>query len=505
MVSRPILSCASAQSLDEYLIHSKGFEAYELMRRAGESAFHQLMHFWPHCSTIAVFCGGGNNGGDGYVLAAAALREGVSVKLYCLAEPKSTESRQAFKSFLKHGGLTSQLSEFPNLSRFDVVVDALLGIGISRDVTGELAQLIENINTYDVPVLSLDIPSGLDADTGYVKGIAIQANATVTFISHKLGLMTGQAYDYVGSLVLETLNTEQYAKEIVKFAPQLVTVSELTTKVPHRKPDAHKVSVGQVLIVGGNSTMQGAASMAALAAYRSGAGLVSIATTSESVPFLTHTTPEIRLFDVSDRRTLLQRLKQSDVVGIGPGLGQDDWASKVWGITSTNDCKLVVDADALNLLAQKPMFRDDWILTPHPGEAARLLAVTSKEIQKNRFESAQEIAVRYGGVCVLKGVGTLIVSKRESWLCNKGNPGMATGGMGDVLTGVICALVGQGMKPDEAARAGVWIHANAGDRAAEGAGMLGTMATDLLPYLRLGINQLHPQTKGVFQQLTSSL
>ena len=501
MASRAILTRSQAQNLDRFLIRSKRIEAFELMRRAGEGAFDRLMLYWPQCSRIAVLCGSGNNGGDGYVLAAAALRQQIHVDLYQAAEPRSPESRRALQVYLELGGKTANTSELTDLARYDVVVDALLGIGLSRDVRSELALLIQKINEQDMPVLALDIPSGLDADTGHVRGIAVEANVTVTFICHKMGTLTGRAADYVGQLELETLDTDEFTQAEHPSAPQLVEPSELAAGFPHRNPDAHKVSVGQVLIVGGAKTMQGAAQMAALAAYRTGAGLVSIAAAEESGSFRIQISPEIRLFEISDADALQPLLDRAGAVGIGPGLGQDGWARQIWETVSKLDRKLVVDADALNLLAENPVRRQDWALTPHPGEAARLLGVSTKEIQGNRLEAAVQITKKYGGVCVLKGTGTLIVSKRQSWLCSRGNPGMATGGMGDVLTGVICALLGQGMGLDEAARTGVWLHAAAGDRAAQNSGMLGTMAMDLMPHLRLLLNGLHPETKGLRQRL----
>ena len=502
MASRAVLTRSQAQNLDRFLIHSKRIEAYELMRKAGERAFCWLMFYWPQCSKIAVLCGSGNNGGDGYVLAAAALRQRFHVDLYQTAEPRSPESQRALQVYLDLGGKTAQTSELTDLAQYEVVIDALLGIGLCRDIRSELALHIQKINEQDVPVLALDIPSGLDADTGDVRGIAVEANVTVTFICHKMGMLTGHACDYVGQLELETLDTDEFTQDEHPSAPQLVVPSELAAGFPHRSPDAHKVSVGQILIVGGARTMEGAALMAALAAYRAGAGLVSIATAAESGSFHILNSPEIRLFEVSDADSLSPLLKRAGAVGIGPGLGQDACARQIWETVSKTDRKLVVDADALNLLAENPVRREDWALTPHPGEAARLLGVSTKEIQGNRLEAAVQITKKYGGVCVLKGTGTLIVSERQSWLCNRGNPGMATGGMGDVLTGVICALVGQGMGLDEAARTGVWLHAAAGDRAARSSGMLGLMATDLMPHLRLLLDELHPETKGVRQRLT---
>jgi ADP-dependent NAD(P)H-hydrate dehydratase / NAD(P)H-hydrate epimerase len=242
--------------------------------------------------------------------------------------------------------------------------------------------------------------------------------------------------------------------------------------------------------VGGQPGMPGAVRLAGEAAYRAGAGLVVLATHPAHAVSIGAARPELIAYGVNDAPTFQPLLAGAHALAVGPGLGQDRWGRGLWQVVLAADKPLVVDADALNLLAAQPSSRADWVLTPHPGEAARLLGVSVADIQADRFAAAHAIAQRYGGVCVLKGSGTLISHSEPSmWLCDCGNPGLATGGSGDVLTGVIAALLAQGLAPIEAARLGVWVHASAGDRVAA-SGERGILASDLLAPLRDVINNI---------------
>ena len=490
MVPQQIHTSSQSKSLDRIVIRKFGLSGYELMRRAGEGAFGIFHHNWPQYQTIALLCGSGNNGGDGYVFAAAAVRSGIKVHVYRTSAPKSAESKRALDEYCAHGGEFNAVSGGIDFDQYDAFVDALFGIGLSRDIDGQLGEIIESVNMSGKPVMSLDIPSGLCSDTGSVRGCAVRSDITVTFISVKLGLLIGHAKDYVGALELDTLGIPPAAYDLVEAAATRVNEQELAGVVPQRKADAHKGSAGRVLIVGGNLTMQGAAMMAGRAAYRTGAGLVSIAMQTDSTAIFASSAPEIRVFDLNHAEQLLHLFNDADVVGIGPGLGQGELASELWDTAKENFPRLVVDADALNLLAKQPVKRQNWILTPHPGEAGRLLGVTTEEVQSNRFAAANEIVDQFGGVCVLKGAGTLIASASGIWLCDRGNPGMATGGMGDILTGTICALWAQGMTAEQVARTGVWLHASAGDDCSAECGEIGMIATDLLPGIRTNLNRL---------------
>ena len=439
-------------------------------------------------------CGSGNNAGDGYVFGAVALDSNVSVRLYRKSPPKTDESCKACDQYLERGGELLDLSDFDSCEPNDVIIDALFGIGLTRDIQGQYEQVVRIVNESENSVLSLDIPSGINADTGAVMGCAIKADLTVAFISAKMGLVMPQGRQNAGCLALETLNVPDEAYDKVEQAATVLDPQELKSFISPRKPDAHKGSVGRVLIVGGNATMEGAAFMAAHSAYRSGAGLVSVAMPANQGAKLITSAPEIRVFDGSDAQFTETLMNDCDVLGIGPGLGQDTWAQKIWQTALSGSARIVADADALNLLAKAPALRDDWVLTPHPGEAARLLNCSVKQVQSDRLEAARTIARRFGAVTVLKGAATLISNGKKTWICTSGNPGMATGGMGDVLTGIVCALWAQGLNALEAACTAVWLHAAAGDECAAQSGPVGMMATDLLPGVRRNLNRLMSET-----------
>ena len=266
--------------------------------------------------------------------------------------------------------------------------------------------------------------------------------------------------------------------------PLCDNLQEILERELPRKPTDSKGQFGHVLVVGGESGMSGAVRLAGEAAARSGAGLVSVATRTEHAAIISAAVPELMCHGVEGSQSLMPLLHRASVVAIGPGLGQSEWAQTLFGVLLQSHLPMVVDADALNLLAAEPITKDNWILTPHPGEAARLLEQTVDEVQSDRVAAALELQKKYGGVVVLKGAGTVVAnSDGIMGICKEGNPGMATGGMGDVLTGVIAGLLAQGVSPDQAARLGVCLHARAGDLAAQ-EGQRGLLASDLLPVLR---------------------
>ncbi len=454
------------------------------MSRAGCAAFNRLQKHWPEYRKLAVLCGRGNNGGDGYIVAACAIKAGICTQVYWMGEPTTPDAERAYNEFRESGGIVEPIREAIPFESYDVVVDGLFGSGLGRDIEGELRRVIQNANASSTPVLALDIPSGLDGDTGKVRGVALQADVTITFISTKLGLVTAEGKDYRGILELDTLQIPATAYDQVAEIATLIDTRTVAAQKLKRNASAHKGSAGRVLIIGGNNTMQGAALMAGQAACRAGAGLVSLATISGSAEMITASAPQIRGFPVNNAAALLELLETCDVAGVGPGLGQDARANEMWETVLKAQLRLVVDADALNLLARHPQRSDDWILTPHPGEAGRLLNCSTLEVQEDRMRAAAAIVERYGGICVLKGSGTIVAGGKRTWLCDRGNPGMATGGMGDVLTGVICALWAQGLTAEEAACLGVWLHACAGEDSAQAGGEIGMIATDLLSGIR---------------------
>ena len=487
-----LYSGAHTRELDRLAAAEYGIADNTLMERAGAAAFDVLRWNWPRAQRVVILCGSGNNGGDGYVVARLAKLAGLQPLVLTLAAPDRLKgAASAAYEALRKIGCAAAVFAPQHLQDCDVIVDALFGTGLAREVAGIWREAITAVNALAKPVLALDIPSGLHADTGRVLGVAVAATATVTFIALKAGIFTAQGPAYCGEIFFAGLEVPPALYDRIKPLARRITENSLHALLPRRRRDAHKGDFGHVLIVGGAPGMGGAARMAGEAAYRAGAGLVSLATHPSHAAALSGGRPELISYGVEDTAQLRAALARVDVVAIGCGLGQTDWGRQLW--QQALDCKLplVVDADALNLLAHDPVQRQDWILTPHPGEAARLLGCTTAEIQADRFAAVVKLTQRYGGVCVLKGAGSLVASGESGlWLCDRGNPGMAGGGMGDVLTGVIAALAAQGLKPMDAARLGVWTHASAGDEAAREGGEIGLMATDLMPHIRRRLNAL---------------
>lgn len=462
------------------------------MQRAGAAAWRELRRQWPQARRIAVICGSGNNGGDGYVLARLAREQGCETRVYQVGPPATRgDAVQARADWLSNGGgVASGLSE---PLQAEVIVDALFGIGLSRPLQGEAAQAVEAIRSARAAgagVLALDLPSGLDADTGRLSGSAVQADCTISFIGHAPGLFTGVGPEHGGLRLLDDLQIDGEILRAVEPVAYLLHAGMLAEHLRPRPRGAHKGSNGHVLVVGGDHGMAGAVLLAARAALRAGAGLVSVATRAAHASALTAAQPELMCHGVECADDLAMLLKRADVVAVGPGLGQDGWGRTLLSRVLDSRLPLVMDADALNLLALEPAPRGNWVLTPHPGEAGRLLGRTTADIERNRLAAVSELRARYGGSVVLKGVGSLVCGSQLR-LCPYGNPGMAVGGMGDTLTGIIAALLAQGLGLDEAAALGVLVHALAGDRAAR-EGERGLLPSDLIAELRSLVNPLLP-------------
>jgi len=477
---------AQVRELDRIAIQERGIPGFELMSRAGHEVFLRLKKHWPDALSAAVFCGSGNNAGDGYIVARLALDAGLKVCVYAASDPEKLngDALIAYRKYREAHGTVAPFQSEQTVNA-DVLVDALLGTGLDRPVTGLYAEAIQAINAHPALVVAVDIPSGLNADTGNVMGCAVKAVCTVTFIGLKQGLFTGQAPEYCGEIYYAQLGVPDDVFTGFEAAATRVVKAPL----PRRKRDAHKGSCGHVLVIGGELGYSGAARMAGEAALRVGSGLVSIATRPEHSGLLNLHRPELMCHGVETSEQLSALLAKVDVVVVGPGLRQSDWAKSLFHAVISSGKPTVVDADGLNLLAAAPTAKPHWVLTPHPGEAARLLSCATAAIQHDRFAAALSLQADYGGVAVLKGAGTLIASEQELAISNTGNPGMASGGMGDVLTGVIAGLLAQGLSLRDAAQQGVYIHGLAADLAAEKGGERGLLASDLMPYLRLLVNQ----------------
>ena len=373
----------------------------------------------------------------------------------------------------------------------DVIVDAILGTGLARPVSGDFRVAIDAVNASDRPVLALDLPSGLDADSGWPSPVAVRATATVTFLGLKQGLFVGAAVDHCGELEFAELDLPDALGADLEAPLRRLVFNDLKAALPPRARSAHKGSCGRLLVVGGGPGMAGAIHLAAEAALRAGAGLVYVATHPDSVAGIVAGRPEILCSSVGSGEDLEHLIAKADAAVVGPGLGQTEWARDLWRRLLRTELPLVVDADGLNLLAAAPCERGNWLLTPHPGEAARLLpGATVESVQLDRPAAARALAARYRAVMVLKGPHTLVATPGSGSalaVCDRGNPGMATGGMGDVLAGAVGSLLVQTRDLERAAHAGVLLHALAGDAAAR-AGERGTIAGDLLPHLRTWAN-----------------
>jgi NAD(P)H-hydrate epimerase len=484
----------AVRTLDRTATSAFGIAGYELMTRAAEAVCAAATARWPDARRWVVICGAGNNGGDGYVIARLARQRGRDVRVCSLVDPSQLagDAATAWRDFATAGGVPQPFG--PGLlADADLIIDALLGTGLARPVTGEFRAAIDAINAAGRPVVAVDIPSGLDASTGHPAGVAVRADLTVTFVGRKLGLYLGDGPDYTGPLQFADLGVPPEVVDRAGFRGQaplrLFTTEELPRLLPRRAATAHKGRFGHVLVVGGNTGMSGAVRLAGEAALRSGAGLVSVATRPPHAALLPLVRPELMCHGISAPDELAPSLARATVVALGPGLGQDDWARGLLAAVLATPLPLVLDADALNLLAGSGVRRADWILTPHPGEAGRLLGCSSSDVQRDRPAALKALLEQYGGTVVLKGCGTLVgEAGQRPWLVARGNPGMATAGMGDVLTGVIAGLVAQAGTPGaDIAAAAAFVHGAAGDAAAR-AGQRGMVASDVLTRLQPWLN-----------------
>jgi NAD(P)H-hydrate epimerase len=443
-------------------------------------------------------CGAGNNAGDGYVVARLAQQHGMNVKVVSLIDPEQlqADALQAYKQWAESSELSS--SDVSLIDEADVIVDALLGTGLTRDVEADWKKWIDAVNYSKQPIIAIDVPSGLDAATGAIKGAAVRANITVSFIGLKAGLFTGSGKACCGEVIFNSLGVPEQIYENVEATAVLLDESVLAPISSPRSHNSHKSQYGHVLVIGGNYGMPGAVILAAKAALRSGTGMVSVVTREEHISAVAGAIPEAMVYASADGSLESKQLKalvsKITHIVIGPGLGQDAWAHRLFSHVMELDKPIVLDADALNLLAEKCSvdkhvnISAPHIITPHPGEAARLLSnelnIISADIQSDRFAAVQALYEMMDGVVVLKGSGTLVFDGESLAVCPLGNPAMAVAGMGDVLSGVIAALAAQGLSMSQAASIGVCMHAKAGDLAAEDItrGMLATDVIEKLPF-----------------------
>ena len=482
-----IYSVAGVRELDRIAIEDHGVPGYELMQRAATAALDDALDVFPDRRRWQVLCGGGNNGGDGYVLARLAAERGIPVAVIAVLDPArlSGDAAVAYADFQAAGGVAE-----PWRGQLDteatLICDALLGSGLDRNLNGDFAAAVDAVNAHPAPVHALDIPTGIEGDKGVVCGTAVVAELTTTFVGLKSGLFVGDGRSYCGEIRFAGLDIPPEWGTNVQPVYRRVDDEMLLNALPPRPLDAHKGHFGHVLVIGGGPGMPGAACLSGAAALRSGAGLVTVATHEAHAGALAAVRPELMVRDVRDAAALEPLLDSASVVAIGPGLGQDEWAREM--LQAVRGCRQasVWDADALNLLAKQPDTHSLRVITPHPGEAGRLLGTTAADVQRDRLAALKALQEKCGGVIVLKGAGSLVSSVNGvPWLATGGNPGMAAPGMGDVLTGIIAGLLAQGLAPEAAAAVGVAVHAEAGDIAAENGerGMLASDVIDTLPWV----------------------
>jgi hydroxyethylthiazole kinase-like uncharacterized protein yjeF len=488
-----LYSAAQVRALDAYAIDQLGVPGYTLMKRAGEAALRYLRSRWPTAYRVVIVCGSGNNGGDGYVLARFAQAAGLTVTALS-ATPTSALKGDALLAYNDCVTSGARIQPFAAelLKEGELVVDALLGTGLRSTVRDELLPVVRAINASGKPVYALDIPSGLDSDTGIaLGGEAVRADCTVSFVGLKTGLMIGDGPEFAGTLYFDDLEVSPPAAN-GQFSPRLERIleSEILQALPRRRRAAHKGDFGKVLIVGSGPSMPGATRLAGEACLRVGAGLVTVAVAPENLAAIASGRPELICLPFREAEELAEAIDRAQVIAVGPGLGRSNWAREALDAVLQSGKPLVMDADALNLVAESASKPDlkNCILTPHPGEASRLLNVDTDHVQHDRLTALGALVERYGATVVLKGAGTLVGAPSHTpAVCERGNPGMASAGMGDVLTGAIAGILAQCRDSWLAARVGVLVHAMAGDAVAR-TGERGLLASDVARELRNCVN-----------------
>jgi hydroxyethylthiazole kinase-like uncharacterized protein yjeF len=481
---RRLYDAAQSRAVDRGVIERHGLAGPVLMARAARAAFRELLRRWPRPERLQVLCGPGNNGGDGLLLAALARGRAIPVTALLVdGEPRSPDARRAAERARAAGVVLAPFAA-AQLEGAGVVVDGMLGTGISGAPRPAYAAAIDAVNNLSLPTLALDVPSGLNADTGRAAGAAVRAGLTVSFITAKRGLYTGDGPDLAGDRLLDDLEVpgEAYAE-----AGAPVDVLELAVELaalPALRAATHKGDLGRCLLVGGDEGMGGAVLLAAETALRSGVGLLRVATREAHITPLLARRPEAMALALRGRGDLAPQLDWADSLIVGPGLGQAPWGEQLLRLCLESGKPMLLDADALNLIARDSLpLPPRCLITPHPGEAGRLLGCPATAVQDDRFAAVSALRRLGARGVILKGVGSLVGGEHGTALCTAGNPGMASGGMGDVLSGLAGGLLAQGMDPGSAARLGCLLHGMAGDRAAQRRGRRPLLAADLVDEL----------------------
>lgn len=499
ILPRKLYTAESVRAMDACAINDHQIPGAVLMKRAGRVCFDALQKYFSSLVEITVFCGGGNNAGDGYVVAGLAQAAGFTVRVIHLSWPEELkgDAQRAYQFARQEGVACESFTANTNMPSQGVIVDALLGTGLTGELRAPYLNAINQINAAGLPVLAVDIASGLDADTGKSLQAVVRAQVTCTFIGLKLGLFTGEGPNVTGQVVFDDLAVPPAVLASQPPVCELLELPVLLSSLPSRPRAAHKGDFGHSLIVGGDLGVGGAAIMCAEACARMGSGLTSLATRPENVTAVNVRVPEVMAMPVQASVEMESLVSRASVIAVGPGLGRLAWGEQLLLAALMAQKPLVIDADGLNLIAsgigsRVLAQRDEsipLILTPHPGEAARLLKISRADVQRDRLAAVTAIADTFKATVLLKGAGSLIAAPGAMvTLCNDGNPGMASGGMGDVLAGIVTGLLAQNLPPLTALQLAVSLHANAADQLARQSGERGLLATDLIPQARAIIN-----------------
>lgn len=462
------------KAIDKLAAEYLNINSYELMQLAGQSIYAYVQQF----KNILVVTGAGNNAGDGFVIASMAKKQGIEVTVWNLiaVDNLPVDAKKAALEYIEAGG---EIVEEIEQGDYDCIVDAIFGTGLCREILGQFAKAVNWVNNQDITTVAVDIPSGLEADTGNIMGCAINADITVTVICYKIGLVTNNGKDMCGTLYCEDLNVPVQTYQQVNTNIYLLDKNALKIKELTRQHNSHKGLFGSVIIAGGHDGMLGALILSGRAALRSGCGLVEVVSNNEQAVMISVQCPELMTANSIKASRLMPK---ADVIAVGPGLGLNSQSQQVLQHCIKQKKPMVVDADALTLVANNHQFNNDAVLTPHPKEAATLLNTDVKSIQNNRVIAAQSIAKKYSAVTVLKGSGTVISDTNENvYICPFGYAGMATAGMGDVLTGMVVSIMAQGFSCVDAAITAVLWHAIAAENCQKGNGLIATDVIQQLP------------------------
>jgi hydroxyethylthiazole kinase-like uncharacterized protein yjeF len=475
----------SVYRLDRAAVVTDAFSEPELMQRAGESVWQAIDERWPSVSRLTVFAGAGNNGGDAFVVALRAGAQGVAVQLLVQGDlSRQSATSRHFRDLWEQGGGLCEAWQGQSIDG-EVIVDGLLGIGLQRELDAHWQDLVTTINAAPQPCVAIDIPSGLNGLSGVAQPVAVEAQLSVTFIGRKTGQFLADGPDYCGELQFDDLGISSTVRASEPAALEVIESCELPAI---RKRNSHKNHYGNLLIIGGDQGMSGAVALAAQAALRSGAGVVTALVHPDCRHSLA-TFPEIMVLGWD---ALEAKLADANVVVVGPGLGRSMEAQRCLQLLHDAEQPMVIDASALDADFLQSLTSRQCVITPHPGEAATLLSTTTAEIQANRLLTCERLFDSFGATIVLKGSGTIIAESAEVLpaINTRGTPGMASAGMGDVLSGIIAALLGQGLAPFVAARSAVYIHALCAELYSLDRDQSGLLASDVIDNIPRIVKQL---------------